>query len=81
MAMFLWWGLVMLAYLWRSPTREHVALAGRRSMPIDSPADVVLLAAAHRSFREYDFSRLLVPLVDTRNALSPSHRPSLYFKA
>jgi len=63
------------------PTREHAAFTGRRSVPIDSPADLVLLATAHRSFREYDFSGLSVPLVDTRNALSSLHRPPLYFKA
>jgi len=80
--MFLWWGLATLGYLWRSSLQEHAAPAGRHSsLLIDSPSDVVLLAAAHRSFREYDFFRLPAPLVDTRNALSPSHRPSLYFKA
>jgi UDP-N-acetyl-D-glucosamine dehydrogenase len=64
-----------------SPTREHAALAGRRSVAIDAPADLVLLATAHRGFRDYDFSRLQVPLVDTRNCVAPPRRPALYFKA
>jgi UDP-N-acetyl-D-glucosamine dehydrogenase len=63
------------------PTREHAKLAGRCSVPIDSLADLVLLATAHRSFRDQDFSRLKVPVVDTRNCVAPSKRPPLYFKA
>jgi UDP-N-acetyl-D-glucosamine dehydrogenase len=63
------------------PTREHAALAGRRSVPIDTSADLVLLATAHRGFRDYDFSRLKVPLVDTRNCVPAARRPSLYVRA
>ena len=63
------------------PTREHAKLAGRRSVPIDSSADLVLLATAHRSFRDYDFSRLEVPVVDTRNCMVPPKRPLFYFRA
>jgi UDP-N-acetyl-D-glucosamine dehydrogenase len=63
------------------PTREHAALAGRRSVPIDTSADLVLLATAHRGFRDYDFSRLKVPLVDTRNSVRPAFRPAAYWRA
>jgi UDP-N-acetyl-D-glucosamine dehydrogenase len=63
------------------PSREHPKLAGRKSSPIDSPCDLVLIAAAHSPFKVYDFSRLKVPLVDTRNSVSPPHRPKLYFQA
>ncbi len=63
------------------PTREHAKLAGRKSAPIDAPADLVLLATAHRRFRDQDFSRLTVPLVDTRNCVAPVRRPALYFRA
>jgi UDP-N-acetyl-D-glucosamine dehydrogenase len=63
------------------PTREHAALAGRRSVPIDTSADWVLLATAHRGFRDYDFSRLKVPLVDTRNCVPAARRPSLCVRA
>jgi UDP-N-acetyl-D-glucosamine dehydrogenase len=63
------------------PTREHAQLAGRRSVAIDAPADLVLLATAHRGFRDYDFSRLQLPFVDTRNCLTPAHRPAFYVRA
>lgn len=63
------------------PTREHASLAGRRSVPIDASADLVLLATAHREFRGHDFSRLKVPLVDTRNCVPAAHRPPLYVRA
>jgi len=63
------------------PTREHAHLAGRRSVPIDTSADLVLLATAHRGFHDYDFSRLQVPLVDTRNSVRPAFRPATYWRA
>jgi UDP-N-acetyl-D-glucosamine dehydrogenase len=63
------------------PTREHAPLAGRRSVPIDASADLVLLATAHRDFRDHDFSRLQVPFIDTRNCVPATHRPSLYVRA
>ena len=62
------------------PTREHAALAGRRSVPIDASADLVLLATAHRGFHNHDFSQVKVPFVDTRNCVAPPRRPALYFK-
>ena len=63
------------------PSREHSKLAGRKSSPIDTPCDLVLIAAAHSPFKAYDFSRLKVPLVDTRNCVSPPNRPKFYFQA
>jgi len=63
------------------PTREHAHLAGRRSVPIDTSADLVLLATAHRGFHDHDFSRLQVPLVDTRNSVRPAFRPATYCRA
>ncbi|NDF92397.1 MAG: nucleotide sugar dehydrogenase, partial [Betaproteobacteria bacterium] len=63
------------------PSREHPKLAGRKSSPIDTPCDLVLIAAAHSPFKAYDFSRLKVPLVDTRNCVSPPNRPKFYFQA
>jgi UDP-N-acetyl-D-mannosaminuronate dehydrogenase len=50
-------------------------------VPIDTSADLVLLATAHRGFRDYDFSRLKVPLVDTRNSVRPAFRPAAYWRA
>ena len=62
-------------------TREHSHLAGRRSVPIDASADLILLATAHRSFRDHDFSSLQIPLVDTRNSVRPAFRPAAYWRA
>ena len=63
------------------PSREHSNLAGRKSVPIDSTNDVVLISTAHSPFKAYDFSKLKAPLVDTRNCVSPANRPKLYFQA
>jgi len=63
------------------PSREHSHLAGRKSVPIDSPCDLVLISTAHAPFKAHDFSKLKVPLVDTRNCLHPARRPQLYFQA
>ena len=63
------------------PTREHAKLAGRCSVPIDASADLVLLATAHRIFRDHDFSSLQNPLVDTRNSVRPAFRPAAYWRA
>lgn len=43
--------------------------------------DCVLLATHHNLYREADFSALLCPLVDTRNAVKPANRPAKYYQA
>jgi UDP-N-acetyl-D-glucosamine dehydrogenase len=63
------------------PSREHSHLAGRKSVPIESTSDLVLISTAHSPFKAYDFSKLCVPLVDTRNCVAPNNRPTLYFQA
>ena len=63
------------------PTREHAHLAGRASVTLDSPCDLVIIATAHEEFCRHDFSSLPVPLVDTRNCVAPGRRPSAYWKA
>lgn len=63
------------------PTREHAHLAGRKSVTLDSPCDLVIIATAHEEFYRHDFSSLPVPLVDTRNCVAPGRRPSAYWKA
>ena len=63
------------------PSREHSHLAGRKSVPIDTACDMLLISTAHGPFKTYDFSKLNVPLVDTRNCVSPVNRPKLYFQA
>ena len=63
------------------PSREHSPLAGRKSVPIDASCDLVLVSTAHAPFKSHNFSKLNVPLVDTRNCVSPSNRPKAYFQA
>ena len=63
------------------PSREHSHLAGRKSVPIETACDMLLISTAHGPFKTYDFSKLKVPLVDTRNCVSPVNRPKLYFQA
>lgn len=62
-------------------TREHKALAGRKSVPFDEPCDLMLISTAHGCFQEYNFSRLSIPVVDTRNMVPPGRRPANYFQA
>ena len=62
-------------------TREHKALAGRKSVPFNEPCDLMLIATAHGCFREYDFARLAIPVVDTRNLIPLGKRPVAYFQA
>ena len=62
-------------------TREHHKLLGRKSVPIDSPCDLVLISTAHSCFRQHDFSQCAAPVVDTRNLVPPGKRPKLYFQA
>ena len=63
------------------PSREHSHLAGRKSVPIETACDMLLISTAHGPFKTYNFSKLKVPLVDTRNCVSPVNRPKLYFQA
>ena len=62
-------------------TREHYKLLGRKSVPIDSPCDLVLISTAHSCFQQHDFSQCATPVVDTRNLVPPGKRPKLYFQA
>ena len=63
------------------PSREHSHLAGRKSVPIENACDMLLISTAHGPFKTYDFSKLKVPLVDTRNCVAKINRPKLYFQA
>jgi UDP-N-acetyl-D-glucosamine dehydrogenase len=62
-------------------TREHKSLAGRRSVSIDHPCDLILISTAHSCFREHDFASCQAPVVDTRNLIPPGRRPRAYFQA
>jgi len=63
------------------PSREHSHLAGRKSVSINAPCDLVLISTAHAAFKKHDFSGLAAPLVDTRNCVAPAKRPLAYFRA
>jgi len=62
-------------------TREHKHLAGRRSVAITHPCDLVLISTAHGCFRDHDFTSCKVPVVDTRNLIPLGRRPRSYFQA
>jgi len=63
-------------------TREHAEYAGRKSVAEVTPDyDLILLSTAHDAYREHDFRSYHIPLVDTRNAVSPGQRPVKYHKA
>jgi UDP-N-acetyl-D-glucosamine dehydrogenase len=63
------------------PSREHPKLTGKKSVPIDTASDIVVIATAHAPFKNHNFSQLSVPLVDTRNCVAIHNRPKLYFQA
>jgi UDP-N-acetyl-D-glucosamine dehydrogenase len=63
------------------PSREHPKLTGKKSVPIDTASDLVVIATAHTPLKNHNFSHLAVPLVDTRNCVAPHNRPKLYFQA
>ena len=63
------------------PSREHPKLTGKKSVPIDTASDLVVIATAHTPLKNHNFSQLAVPLVDTRNCVAPHNRPKLYFQA
>jgi UDP-N-acetyl-D-glucosamine dehydrogenase len=62
-------------------SREHADLAGRKSVPLDHPCDLVLIVTAHAAFRKVDYSGWLMPLVDTRNCVAADRRPVRYYRA
>lgn len=63
-------------------TREHAEYAGRRSVAsLDGDYDLMVLSTGHDEYKTHDFSGHVCPLVDTRNAVSPSRRPAKYYKA
>jgi UDP-N-acetyl-D-glucosamine dehydrogenase len=61
------------------PSREHAPLAGRRSVPITTDYDLILISTAHDEYRRWDFSECPIPVVDTRNCVKA--QPKLYYRA
>lgn len=48
-------------------TREFPQFAGRVSTPVSGDFDLILISTAHDEYKEIDFSRFSIPIVDTRN--------------
>jgi UDP-N-acetyl-D-glucosamine dehydrogenase len=59
--------------------RRYPSYAGRLSVPFELGYDLYLLVTAHSSFRNYDFSVLDAPLIDTRGFVAK--RPAKYYRA
>jgi UDP-N-acetyl-D-glucosamine dehydrogenase len=61
------------------PTREHPEFAGRRSVPLTTPADAVVIVTAHDEYRAFGWATLTCPIIDSRNAVTA--RPQKYYRA
>jgi UDP-N-acetyl-D-mannosaminuronate dehydrogenase len=62
----------------RTPDRTHHDVAGRRSVPIDTASDGVVMCIAREPYKTFDFSRLAAPVVDCRRTVTPSSRSRAY---
>ena len=61
-------------------TREHAEYAGRKSVAAITPDyDLIVLSTGHEAYKDFDFSKFPMPLVDTRNCIR--QRPAKYRKA
>lgn len=61
-------------------TREHAEYAGRKSVPaVSADYDLILLSTGHDVYKEMDFSKFTIPVVDTRNCIR--RRPVKYYRA
>lgn len=63
-------------------TREHSEYTGRKSeTEITGDYDLIVLSTGHDAYKEHDFSRYRIPVVDTRNAIPDAFRPAKYRRA
>ncbi len=51
------------------PSREFPHYAGRESEEISNDYDLILIATAHDEYKAFDFSKITVPILDTRNVV------------
>jgi len=51
------------------PSREFPHYAGRESKDISNDYDLILIATAHDEYKTFDFSKITVPILDTRNVV------------
>ncbi len=59
------------------PTREFPHFVGRKSVPVTGDYDLILIATAHDAYRQLDFAKFSLPIVDTRHVV-PKGYPCLY---
>jgi UDP-N-acetyl-D-glucosamine dehydrogenase len=50
------------------PSREFAKYAGRKSVPITTGYDVILISTAHDEYKGIDFSSFKAQVIDTRHA-------------
>lgn len=55
------------------PSREYAKYAGRKSVPITSAYDAIVVSTAHDDYKDVDFVKLGVPVIDTRHLLPDSN--------
>lgn len=55
-------------------TREFPEYSGRKSVEITDQYDLLLIATAHDIYRDIDFAKILVPIVDTRNLVNTAQQ-------
>jgi UDP-N-acetyl-D-glucosamine dehydrogenase len=55
------------------PSREYSKYAGRKSVPITNAYDAIVISTAHDDYRDVDFVKLGVPVIDTRHLLPDSN--------
>ena len=59
------------------PSREYSKYAGRKSVPITNDYDAIVVSTAHDEYRDVDFKKLGLPVIDTRHLL-PDSNPLCY---
>ena len=61
------------------PTREHPQFIGKKSVPVSSEYDLILISTAHNEYSALDLIQFGIPVVDTRNVVKSAS--SLLYKA
>ncbi len=59
------------------PSSEYSKYAGRKSVPITNDYDAIVVSTAHDEYRDVDFKKLGLPVIDTRHLL-PDSNPLCY---
>lgn len=62
-----------------TPTREHASYTGKKSSPIRTGYDLILIATNHDVYSPDEILALTIPVVDTRNLMKVKH--PLVFKS